>query len=61
MAGDLDLHKYDYASPFTGVFLPRIDFSNPSPLGNVFRISVSKPNQFSHSLDVDVRCITVLK
>lgn len=33
---------------FTGDFLPRIDFSGPRPLGNVFWLAVSKPQ--IHSL-----------
>ena len=52
MGTNFDLYKYEYFSPSIGNFLSWIDFSNPSLLGNDFRLDVRKPDQFSDSLGV---------
>lgn len=60
MTTNHDLYHHEDFSPSTGDTLPWIHSSAPSPLGNVSRFAVRKPDQFSDFLDVHFWAVTFL-
>ena len=50
---NLELYELTIRVTISGDFFTRNDLSDPSPLGNVFLLAVSKPDQFADSLEVD--------
>lgn len=61
IATNSNLYRYEDFSTLRCDFLPRTDFSDTTPLGNVLRPAASKSINFSDSQAVNLRYITPLK